>query len=105
MDDFERNCAFIGKRLREEYGSRVLKILLAGSRAKRTARDDSDWDVVLVLDNEPSGKVGPLRFDEKFYALDGNLVEYFRMSEADFQRFKQEGNQLICEANAIENLL
>ena len=105
MDDFGRNCAFIGKRLREVYGTRVLRILLAGSRAKRTAKSNSDWDVILVLEEEPSRKVGPLRLDDKFPALDGNLVEYFRMSEADFQLFKQEGSPLICEADAIRILL
>lgn len=101
MDDFDKNCSFISKWLREKYGGRVEKILLAGSRAKGTARSDSDWDIILVLNGEPSRKASPLRLDDKFHSLDGNPVEYFRMSAADFQRCKQDRNALVCEADTI----
>jgi predicted nucleotidyltransferase len=36
--------------VRERLGSRVRKVVLFGSRARGDARDDSDYDVVVVVD-------------------------------------------------------
>jgi predicted nucleotidyltransferase len=105
MDDFNENWEFIAQSLREKYGSDIIRILLAGSRAKGMAKAGSDWDVILILHNEKSGKPFPIRMDDKFKSLDGNEVEYYRMNEADFQRFKQAGNELICDADRVGFLL
>lgn len=105
MDDFNKNCEFIARSLREKYGSDVIRILLAGSRAKGFAKTDSDWDVIVILHSEKSGKQIPMRMDDKFNSIDGNEVEYFRMSEADFQKFKDDGNALICDADTTGILI
>jgi hypothetical protein len=41
------------------------------------------------------------RFFRPSLALDGNLVEYFRMNDVDFRKYKQAGNQLICDADEL----
>jgi predicted nucleotidyltransferase len=39
------------KRVREAYGPRVRELALFGSRARGEARDDSDADVLVVIDD------------------------------------------------------
>jgi predicted nucleotidyltransferase len=47
----------------ENKGLRVLKIILFGSRAKGTARKDSDWDFFVIIDKK-------LSFNEKWDIID-----------------------------------
>lgn len=100
LEELEINCRYIRSVIDKKYGDRVIFAMLAGSRAKRSSRPNSDWDVVVVLRDEPSREVGPIRLDDKFKALDGNEVEYFRMCKYDFDRLLEEGNKLVCEASA-----
>jgi predicted nucleotidyltransferase len=98
--EFEENCQFIARTLRKKYGAKVVRILLAGSQAKGFFETANDWDVIVILSDERT-RPGPMRMDEKFTALDGRPVEYFRMSEEDYQRYKEIGNRLICETDAL----
>jgi len=47
----------------ENKGIKVLKIILFGSRAKGTAREDSDWDFFVIIDKK-------LSFNEKWDIID-----------------------------------
>ena len=47
----------------ENKGLKVLKIILFGSRAKDTAREDSDWDFFVIIDKK-------LSFNEKWDIID-----------------------------------
>jgi predicted nucleotidyltransferase len=47
----------------ENKGVKVLKIILFGSRAKGTARKDSDWDFFVIIDKK-------LSFNEKWDIID-----------------------------------
>jgi predicted nucleotidyltransferase len=47
----------------ENRGIKVLKIILFGSRAKGTAREDSDWDFFVIIDKK-------LSFNEKWDIID-----------------------------------
>jgi predicted nucleotidyltransferase len=47
----------------ENKGLKVLKIILFGSRAKGTAREDSDWDFFVIIDKK-------LSFNEKWDIID-----------------------------------
>jgi len=47
----------------ENKGIKVLKIILFGSRAKGTAREDSDWDFLVIIDKK-------LSFNEKWDIID-----------------------------------
>jgi predicted nucleotidyltransferase len=47
----------------ENKGLKVLKIILFGSRAKGTAREDSDWDFFVIVDKK-------LSFNEKWDIID-----------------------------------
>jgi len=47
----------------ENKGHKVLKIILFSSRAKGTAREDSDWDFFVIIDKK-------LSFNEKWDIID-----------------------------------
>jgi predicted nucleotidyltransferase len=47
----------------ENKGLKVLKIILFGSRAKGTAREDSDWDFFVIIDKK-------LSFNERWDIID-----------------------------------
>ena len=51
------------KEIIENRGIKVLKIILFGSRAKGTAREDSDWDFFVIIDKK-------LSFNEKWDIID-----------------------------------
>lgn len=75
---------WIGNQIRQIVGPKVLRVILVGSRAKGTARKESDWDVIVLVDGARSiWPVGPVRKDTKLTAPDGNVVEFFRLAPDD----------------------
>jgi predicted nucleotidyltransferase len=93
--------ALIRRALRERYGSPLLRLILAGSRAKGTNRPNSDWDVIAVIEDFRSiWPIGPIRSNDKIHAPDGNVVEVFEVSPADLCHPDAPTNCLIREALA-----
>jgi predicted nucleotidyltransferase len=98
--------AWIRAQLEERYGqklpnNRLIRLILAGSRAKGTSRADSDWDVLAVLEGYKSvwaNGVGPLRRYDKLETPDANLVETFELNPDDLKHPQAAENQLISEA-------
>ncbi len=56
----------------ERRGAKVVKILLFGSRARGTARHDSDWDFLVIVDKEMS-------FNEKWEIIDAIKLDLAKM--------------------------
>ena len=52
-----------------EYGVKPVKIILFGSRARGDYREDSDWDVLVVVENPLSRREKTLLFTEIIKAL------------------------------------
>ncbi len=89
-----RNCAdpkveiYLNK-LREQFGKRLKKVILFGSKARRQDTDESDYDFVLVFD-KVTPKVKEI-LDNLSVAM---LLEYgmvitdFPLTEGDLERKK-----------------
>ena len=83
-EDEQSVRAWIRRALQERYGSPLLRLILAGSRAKGTNRPNSDWDVIAVLEGFNSiWPIGPVRFNDKIHAPDDNEVGVFEVSPAE----------------------
>jgi uncharacterized protein len=69
------------RRLRAElerlYGPRLERVLLYGSRARGDAREDSDWDVAVILRD-----------------YDGRLGEIYRLADLSFDLMLETGEFL-----------
>lgn len=69
-------------------GSQIIEAYLTGSRSPRSPkppRSDSDWDVLLILKNEPPIlETGPL-IHYRLTAPDGNTVEILRCDTASWE--------------------
>jgi predicted nucleotidyltransferase len=78
-------------RLRQEleglYGGRLERLILFGSRARGDAREDSDWDVAVVLVD-----------------YDGNLDEVTRLSDLAYDLLLETGAVLSLKPFAPEEL-
>jgi predicted nucleotidyltransferase len=95
--------AWIRQRLQERYGTRLRRLILAGSRAKGTNRPNSDWDVIAVIEGFRSiWPVGPMRQQRgpKIRAPDGNEVDVREVNPADLSHPDAPTNRLIQEALA-----
>ena len=91
--------AWIRRQLKERYGTPLLRLILAGSRAKGTNQSDSDWDVIAVIEGfRPIWPAGPIRMKPKIRAPDGNEVEVFELNPEDLRHPSAEANCLIREA-------
>jgi predicted nucleotidyltransferase len=100
-EDEQSVRAWIRRALQERYGSRLLRLILAGSRAKGTNRPNSDWDVIAVVEGFNSiWPIGPVRLNDKIHAPDDNEVEVFEVSPADLSHPDALTNCLIREALA-----
>lgn len=99
----EHTRAWIRAALKERYGDGLVRLILAGSRAKGTNLAGSDWDVLAVIAGYRSiWPVGPLRMNDKLIAPDGNLVEAYEMNPDDLHHPRVQGNALIHEALALD---
>ena len=61
-----RNCI---ESVLEKYGFKAQKIILFGSRARGDHREDSDWDILVVVENRLSRREKTLLFTEIVKAL------------------------------------
>lgn len=96
MSEPERACGYdaavayrLRDRIREALGERVRRIILFGSRARGDALPDSDYDVLVVLDQlAPAEAHGTL---VRLYGLligCGGVAEPWAMSEQEFEETK-----------------
>ena len=93
--------AWIREELKERYGTKLLRLILAGSRANGTNQTGSDWDILAVIEGSRSiWPTGPLRMNDKLCAPDGNLVEVFEVNPDDLFHPEVRENPLIDEALA-----
>lgn len=91
--------AWIRDKLKVRYGDKLSRLILAGSRAKRTNRPDSDWDIIAVIEGYRSiWPGGPIRMEVKLNAPDGNVVEVFEVNPNDLHLPLPVENPLILEA-------
>ncbi|HET6468715.1 MAG TPA: nucleotidyltransferase domain-containing protein [Geminicoccaceae bacterium] len=79
------------RRLRAElerlYGPRLDRVLLYGSRARGEAREDSDWDVAVILKD-----------------YDGSLDEHYRLADLSHDLLLETGEFLTLVPFAPEEL-
>ena len=76
-------------RLGRRYGDRLRKVVLYGSRARGGAADDSDIDLLVVLDGpvDPSEEIARTEFDVADVSLGyGVVVTCLFVSEEQFER-------------------
>ena len=72
--------------LRRKLDSRVLKVFLFGSRARGDARDDSDYDMLVVVDHRtPEIRSIILDIERKLMDRNGVLVATVLRSEEEWQ--------------------
>jgi hypothetical protein len=82
--DFETTRRLLREELNERFGSKLVCLLLTGSRARGNWRSDSDWDIVAVVDGaRPSGPEGPVA--RPSHAPDGNPVDLIVIPPGDFE--------------------
>lgn len=76
------------QRLRATYGGRLRRVILYGSRARGDAREDSDVDMLVVLDE------GAKRYEEykRLARLKMKLFERYRM-DFSFSPYDEEAYQ------------
>lgn len=76
-------------RLRARYGSRVVEVRLFGSHARGEARDDSDVDVLVLLDRalpDDDRAITDMASD-LIWELHGVVIEPMVMSPEEFGRW------------------
>lgn len=67
------------------FGRKLQRLLLTGSRARGNWREDSDWDIVAIVQGaRPCGDTGPL--PKALHAPDGNPVDLIVIPPEDFDR-------------------
>jgi predicted nucleotidyltransferase len=102
-EDEQSVRAWIRLTLQERFGRPLLRLILAGSRAKSTNGPNSDWDVIAVIEGFRSiWPVGPMRMSRnaKLRAPDGNEVDVLEVNPADLSHPDAQTNCLIREALA-----
>lgn len=73
--------------LRKKLGSRVRRVLLFGSRARGDAREDSDYDLLVVVDRRtPEIRSVVLDIERELMDLHGVLVATVLRSEEEWSR-------------------
>jgi predicted nucleotidyltransferase len=81
--DFETARHLLRGELQACFGPKLRRLLLTGSRARGNWREDSDCDIVAIVEEaRPCGPQGPL--PKALYALDGNPVDLIVIPPADF---------------------
>jgi predicted nucleotidyltransferase len=77
------------------YASDIKSIYLIGSRAKRTNRNDSDYDLAVEFspnDIENTG-LSPIQLTELLHQNFGNLMPKFNNLPIDIQIFETDGSE------------
>jgi predicted nucleotidyltransferase len=81
--NYETTRRLLREELRERFGPNLKSIFLTGSRARGNWREDSDWDIVAIVEGaRPCGDVGPL--PKALHAPDGNPVDLIVIPPADY---------------------
>ena len=76
--------------LRQQLGPHVRQILLFGSRARGEARDDSDYDMLVVVDHRtPQLRTVILEIEGQLMDRYGVLVATVLRSEVEWQRAQE----------------
>lgn len=91
----------LAQRLREEFGERIQRIILYGSRARGDAAPDSDYDVIVLVDQQTEGleeRIEEVKYDVA-WQYDAVIVvlvyetSYFKRKEYEplFMNVRREG--------------
>lgn len=80
-EKFEELINKLTEEAKKYYGERLVAIVLFGSVARKTQRNDSDIDILLVVKDLPKGR---LRRTEEFMKIEEKLEE-------DLKRLRKEG--------------
>lgn len=74
------------RQVRERLGSRVRRVVLFGSRARGDARDDSDYDVIVVVDRRsPEVRETLLGIEVDLLERHGSLVACLLRDEREWE--------------------
>ena len=78
------------KEVKQINGNNLRKIILFGSQARRKAEKDSDIDVILIFQKEPSIKIkNRIREISNSLSLEYDVViAEFLVTQSEFQRYK-----------------
>jgi len=76
----------------EKRGMKVLKIILFGSRAKGTSREDSDWDILIIIDKDLPFKEKRELLGSIYKKLAQNVKESFELFITSQKRFEELKN-------------
>jgi predicted nucleotidyltransferase len=68
----------------------VKRIYLFGSRAQGTARPDSDYDLVVVVDSTNASRLTNMQLSREALRSIGIRADVFVYSEAEFNEWKDE---------------
>ncbi|PZU17557.1 MAG: hypothetical protein DI589_26015 [Shinella sp.] len=97
--DNDVSHAWLRSLIETAVGPGIVRILLVGSRAKGTAKEGSDWDVLVIDQGTKSiWPIGPWRQDDKLMAPDGNPIEYFKMPPSDLADPRAAKDRFIQDA-------
>jgi len=85
----------------EQFGLKVIKIILFGSRARGDFKKDSDWDLLVIIDKDihPYQK---RKITGEIYRLLANMEDSYEIiinSQANFEKRKQVIGYISFEAD------
>jgi hypothetical protein len=81
--DCETTRRLLREELTQRFGSKLVRLLLTGSRARGNSRPDSDWDIVAIVDGaRRCGPEGPIA--RPLHAPDGNPGDLIVIAPPDF---------------------
>lgn len=94
FEDYRKLLSKLVGHLRKEYGREFVSLVLYGSVARGEAREDSDVDLILVLDNPPP----------QYYKRTERLMNVLDKVECDIEESRPHLNPIVfSKAEAMEN--
>ncbi len=76
QNEYDKIIRLLTREIRSYYGKRLVSIVVFGSVARGTYRQDSDIDLLLIVEPLPKGRIR--RVDEFLYNVENRLEEVFK---------------------------